>query len=1232
MTVVPVFISSTFRDFQRERDELNMTIRPMLDELIAPLGCRVELIDLRWGIVADDDDEAARHDRILDVCLSEIARAEPLFVGLVGDRFGWVAPKERMDRAALEAGMGDYPRGSSVTALEFEYGALRDRSQDALFLERQADGVPPHDWQDEDQHPVSSLKMRIRERCPVHVYRVQVKESSVDMSDFIDATATLLGKRVLERAKKLVGSSIDQVTAATDLFFDDRLRGFGGRSAVAEEVLALVQGGQSCCLTGESGAGKSAIWCWTVDALRRSGHRVVAVPVAVAPAVSTMYGVLRRLCTELGSVPDSSASLEALSEHLRGLLTAAGPVVIALDGLDQFPDDTRLNPLAGLPSDVRILASTTRSDQADYVAHVGVQLVPVTALSPESTRVAIESICSSIGRALPGQAIDALASRRRSPLWLRLAVGELLALGADDFSRVNPNADPLDEVARLISSSVEALPPESTQVIDRILRRVAATFGDVVYQVVSLSAVSRSGLRPLDLEQLVGVDALALAGIRRGLAMLLTPRREGGRLGFTHAVIRNHVRASISDAEMADLHTRLVAYLATVEDDPLCTADRLWHAFRARHQAVTVAEILSRAPDAERAAMGAVIFDSIHAPLFGEAVQQLSPRGVGFLASTAHRYKSEATARDRVILAFNIFDAAKSLLNRGDISDTAIAAFSDAAGCLADLPNAVGIDLRGPLTAARDYSQTVLATTPDSIGLREAVALTNMAVGGKAALIDACSNWEVISRSKPGPRTDSWYQYALTLLGNDYSREDDYNAAREAYLRALPMAERAREALGSMQENSVVNVVHILTNLGGVAAEQGQYPEARDRLERAYHLARAEYEKNPNRGNRGDMASTAKAYGKILLQQGEEAAARECLDLADKLRRKSGRVDRTDPTWELVSDTVGLAALADLHVGATREAAVRLQSYLEGTPDPDAAFRIATRLYLRNARLNTSNEFAAQIAQLFIDTAAFVARMPRVDQPGRSRADLFAEAAADASARVSGDSDDTYGPHVAMVCDALDIVVMQRAKEGGLSAASDQLTELVELRYKRLDRANDLTRTERARDLGRILLFEAFYLRGDDRAQAASNIADLWRRYLSDDAGNETDNPTLARDLALLAVNEKAQADELFPAALRYANFLVQRHPDDSSYRFDLVGILDTTGVFFATTGRPSEAVDYWIQAASTLDSIDKHEKLRSLSDNVARNLRRVSNSRLLTRSRRKDCRNWAKRLEQDLR
>ncbi|MFG3615760.1 DUF4062 domain-containing protein [Nocardia sp. NPDC047654] len=125
MALIPIFISSTFQDFHRERDELVATVLPMLNDRAVEFGCRVEIADLRWGVTVEDADVETRQNRVLQVCLSEIERTRPLFVGLLGDRFGWVPEPHRLRLAAQEARITDYDPEWSVTALEFEFGALR---------------------------------------------------------------------------------------------------------------------------------------------------------------------------------------------------------------------------------------------------------------------------------------------------------------------------------------------------------------------------------------------------------------------------------------------------------------------------------------------------------------------------------------------------------------------------------------------------------------------------------------------------------------------------------------------------------------------------------------------------------------------------------------------------------------------------------------------------------------------------------------------------------------------------------------------------------------------------------------------------------------------------------------------------------------------------------------------------------------------------------------------------
>jgi hypothetical protein len=66
---------------------------------------------------------------VLKVCLQEINRSRPFLIALIGDRYGWVPPPERMQTATQEAGYQTEVQGKSVTALEIEYGVLDSADQ-----------------------------------------------------------------------------------------------------------------------------------------------------------------------------------------------------------------------------------------------------------------------------------------------------------------------------------------------------------------------------------------------------------------------------------------------------------------------------------------------------------------------------------------------------------------------------------------------------------------------------------------------------------------------------------------------------------------------------------------------------------------------------------------------------------------------------------------------------------------------------------------------------------------------------------------------------------------------------------------------------------------------------------------------------------------------------------------------------------------------------------------------
>ena len=83
---VRVFISSTFRDMHAEREELVKRVFPQLRKLCEERGVGWTEVDLRWGVT----EEQAQRGEVLPICLAEIDRCRPYFIGLLGERYGRV--------------------------------------------------------------------------------------------------------------------------------------------------------------------------------------------------------------------------------------------------------------------------------------------------------------------------------------------------------------------------------------------------------------------------------------------------------------------------------------------------------------------------------------------------------------------------------------------------------------------------------------------------------------------------------------------------------------------------------------------------------------------------------------------------------------------------------------------------------------------------------------------------------------------------------------------------------------------------------------------------------------------------------------------------------------------------------------------------------------------------------------------------------------------------------------
>lgn len=85
-----LFISSTFSDFQVEREALQTKVFPEIKEYCSSNGYTFQPIDLRWGV----SNEAQLDQKALEMCIKEVQSCKrhdyPNFLIMLGYRYGWI--------------------------------------------------------------------------------------------------------------------------------------------------------------------------------------------------------------------------------------------------------------------------------------------------------------------------------------------------------------------------------------------------------------------------------------------------------------------------------------------------------------------------------------------------------------------------------------------------------------------------------------------------------------------------------------------------------------------------------------------------------------------------------------------------------------------------------------------------------------------------------------------------------------------------------------------------------------------------------------------------------------------------------------------------------------------------------------------------------------------------------------------------------------------------------------
>lgn len=263
---IRVFVSSTFRDMQGERDHLVKFIFPQLRKLCESRGVTWGEVDLRWGI----PDEEKAEGKVLPLCLEEIQGCRPYFIGLLGERYGWV-PESIPDDVVEQHPWIEKLRECSVTEIEIIHGVFRNETmhahaffylRDPGYIDCLPAGNNRADFESETTEArakLTELKQRLRHARDKKV--CQLRENYHDQRE--------LGQWLLEDFTRLINDlfpegqtpdPLDREAADLEAFAQSRARVYIGRQEYFDRLDAhMMSQDPPLVVLGESGIGKSAL-------------------------------------------------------------------------------------------------------------------------------------------------------------------------------------------------------------------------------------------------------------------------------------------------------------------------------------------------------------------------------------------------------------------------------------------------------------------------------------------------------------------------------------------------------------------------------------------------------------------------------------------------------------------------------------------------------------------------------------------------------------------------------------------------------------------------------------------------------------------------------------------------------------------------------------------------------------------------------------------------------------
>ncbi len=637
--MVKVFVSSTFRDFQSERDNIRNVVQPKLAEFLREYGIYFSFTDLRWGIYTNSSEEE-NDKKVLSVCLHEITQAKPFTIVLLGERYGYIPDKALIHNEAVKNNLILEDESISATQLEIEYSAFCEQAKDnrVFFYFREMDCPKDSDFSAENDETAKKQKALKDRIIKTHGNRVRFYSANLENGKPDEEYLKQLCEDIYSDLKNSIVKDLEFLSDLDEYeqdnisqwhFLNNKKLHFSARKKLAENLVErIITSSKPIAIVGKTGSGKSTLFSEIISRCKTGFNIIIPFFGASTARTSSESGVLdelvyllenylneshinltfktddtlKELFNEENRIKKLRLRLIELNENIK---LKGEKILVAIDAIDQINRYDLQNNLLNIfnqCSDIQLFVTS----QIDSLIPDNIEKISLCELSIDEKQEVLDRLLYVSGKELSEDTRDCILRKEstNNPLYLYLLIQRLLLLQSEDYSVIYSSENASEAIQKRLQEIIASSPDDIEETAYLLIEAIEKISSVTIKPLAESIAVSRYGLRQDDLEKLYNNHNMQLTTLDIVLFVNYIDEvcfyRNDGRIDFMHQCVRKAILKHVKNQNEA--HNDIIHVLKDLhKDDVVKTNELQYHLIMAKKKKMLIQYIseISKNQDVE---------------------------------------------------------------------------------------------------------------------------------------------------------------------------------------------------------------------------------------------------------------------------------------------------------------------------------------------------------------------------------------------------------------------------------------------------------------------------------------------------------------------------------------------------------------------------------------------------------------------------------------------------------